>query len=49
MWSIVVKGGKHFLIGDGWYTIAEAVKELKIQGVITYDDEVLSVVQQVQD
>lgn len=47
MWSIVLKGGRHFSVGDGCYTIAEAINELKNYHIIDYDDEILSITQQV--
>ena len=48
MWSFVLKGGRHFSVGDGCYTITEAINELKNYNIITYDDEILSITQQVQ-
>jgi hypothetical protein len=48
MWSIVLKGSRHFSVGDGCYTITEAIKELKNYNIITFDDEILSITQQVQ-
>lgn len=48
MWSFVLKGGRHFSVGDGCYTITEAIKELKNYHIIDYDDEILSITQQVQ-
>ena len=46
MWSIVVKNGRHFSVGDGCYTITEAINELKNYGIITYDDEILGIIKQ---
>lgn len=48
MWSIVLKGGRHFSVGDGCYTITEAINELKNYRIINFDDEILSITQQVQ-
>jgi hypothetical protein len=48
MWSVVLKGSRHFSVGDGCYTITAVVDELKDYGIITYDDEILSITQQVQ-
>lgn len=45
MWSVVLKDGRHFAIGDGCYTIIETINELRLYGVITFDDEILSITQ----
>ena len=45
MWSILLKDGRHFVVGDGCYTISESINELKNHYIITWDDEILSITQ----